>query len=122
MFIKKYAVIENFYDREYKFLHETLLKRYDELSEAIHSYRIKEIKVRLFPKNTESYTAATQELEATRMQIWTCKLNYKVALKQEQKYYTENSEHFVACKGYVNPNQDNCTVDEVIERIIAREF
>ena len=57
MFIKKYAVIENFYDREYKFLHETLLKRYDELSEAIHSYRIKEIKVRLFPKHTESYTS-----------------------------------------------------------------
>ena len=56
------------------------------------------------------------------MQIWTCKLDYKVALEQEQKYYTENHEHFVACRNYIDPNKDNCTVDEVIERIIAREF
>ena len=118
---KKYPVIENAYDREYKFLHETLLKRYDELSEAIHTYRVKEIKVRLFPENTESYTIAVQDLEEVRMQIWTCKLNYKVALEQEQKYYTKNYEHFVACREYIDPN-NNCAVDEVIERIIAREF
>jgi len=119
---KKQAIIENFYDREYKFLHETLLKRYDELSEAIHAYHIKEIKGRLFPENTESYTIAIQELKDARMQIWSCKLNYKIALEQEQKYYTENYEHFVACRGYIDPNQNNCTIDEVIERIIAREF
>lgn len=119
---KKCAVIENFYDHEYKFLHETLLKRYDKLSEAIHTYRIKEIKVRLFPENTESYTAAVEELKTAQLNIWTCKSNYRVALLQEQEYYTQNHEHFVACKGYIDPNQDNCSVDKVIERIIAREF
>ena len=119
---KKKAIIENIYDREYKFLHETLFTKYDALNNAIHSYHIKEIKARLFPKNTESYTIAIQELEAAQMQILTCKLNYKVALEQEQKYYTENYEHFVACRNYIDPNRDNCTVDEVIERIIAREF
>ena len=119
---KKQAIFENLYDHEYKYLHETLLNKYDALNEAIHSYHVKEIKTRLFPKNTESYTIAIQELEVARMQIWTCKLNYKVALEQEQKYYTENYKHFIACKNYINPNKDNCTVDEVIERIIAREF
>ena len=119
---KKKAFIENIYDREYKFLHETLFAKYNALNEAIHVYHIKEIKAKLFPKNTESYTIAIQELEAAQMQILTCKLNYKVALEQEQKYYTENHEHFVACKNYIEPNKGNCTVDEVIEYIIAREF
>ena len=119
---RKNAIIENFYDHAYKVLRDKLLDQSDALSKAIHTYRIKEIKVRLFPEHTESHSHAVQELKTAQQQIWLCKFNYINALKAVQEYYTNNHQHFVVCKDYADPNTDYSTVDEIIERIIAREF
>lgn len=122
MFRKKQAAIENFYDHAYKLLEDDRANKVFKLDDAIKNYRIKEIKSRLFPEKVESYNEAQEELKQARLDVWTCKMNYKVALEKVREYYNENHSHFVVCKDYNNPNSKNLDVENLIERIIKREF
>lgn len=122
MFRKKNAVIENFYDHAYKLLEDDRVNRVSKLNDAIKNYRIKEIKSHLFPEKVESYSEAQEELKQARLDVWTCKMEYKVALEKVREYYNKNHLHFVVCKDYVNPNSEFFDANNLIERIIAREF
>lgn len=122
MFRKKNVPIENFYDHAYKLLEDDRVNKVSKLNDAIKNYHIKEIKSRLFPEKVESYNKAQEELKQARLNVWTCKMEYKVALEKVREYYNKNHLHFVVCKDYVNPNSKNFDVDNLIERIIAREF
>ena len=118
--MKKNAPIENFYDREYRFLHNEMFQDVSALCDAVKTYRIKEIKTRLFPKNTDSYIGAVQELEDVKNKIWLCKLHYAAAVAKAQEYYARNHHHFVACKDYLDPHEID--VETVIDNCIEDAF
>ena len=118
--MKKSALIENFYDHTYKLLNNKIASNVSALYDAIKIYRIKEIKTRLFPKHTEDYANAMQELENIRNEIWSRKQHYIEAITKAQEYYTLNHNHFVACKNYVNPHEIN--IETIINSCIEEEF
>lgn len=118
MFKKRQPIISNFYDEAYKFFVDKRFVAFTKLETAIRNCFTQEAISHLFPINTESYTYAEEALKTAQKEVWKKKIDYIVALQDEQDYYNNNHTHFVACKDYNNPN--NLSVDLTIESIVRR--
>lgn len=117
---KNENVSETINDKEYDKLWDDGFLGQKLLEDIIQEYKIKEIKTKLFPANTDDYNIALKEYQEIKTKIMIAKSAYKIQLNRIKEYYDSHYNNLVYTKTWL-PTQWS-TPDEVIERAIKRVF
>jgi len=117
---KKENVSETINDKEYAKLWDDCFLGQKLVEDIINEYKIKEIKTKLFPTNTDDYNMALKEYQEIKTKIMIAKSAYKMQLNKIKEYYDNHYNNLVYTKTWL-PTQW-LSPDEVIERTIKRVF
>lgn len=107
-------------DQEYDNLWRDCFSGQKLIEDIIREYKIKEIKIKLFPENTDDYNIALKEYQEIKTKIITAKSAYRKQLNTVKEYYDNHYNNLTYTKTWL-PTQW-ATPDEVIERTIERVF